>query len=131
MRLTHQRVEILRELCRAADHPSADMLRERLADRLPQLSLDTVYRTLATLEGLGVIARAPVDLPQARFDADASPHHHLACSRCGRVDDLEWDRLPLGPLPREVLAWGEARDVQVVIRGTCRRCLESEQQGPD
>ncbi|MBC8317138.1 MAG: transcriptional repressor, partial [Desulfobulbaceae bacterium] len=46
LKITHQRLEIFRELAKALDHPSAESLYKRLQKKLPTLSLDTVYRTL-------------------------------------------------------------------------------------
>ena len=60
LRLTHQRLEILRELVGAKDHPSAEMVFGRVRRRLPTISLDTVYRTLSTFDELGIIMRVPV-----------------------------------------------------------------------
>ena len=53
--VTHQRQEIYRELAQAEDHPSAEALHHRLQERFPTISLDTVYRTLATFAGCGLI----------------------------------------------------------------------------
>jgi Fur family peroxide stress response transcriptional regulator len=61
----------------------------------------------------------------ARFDGDVTPHHHLACECCGRIDDLPLDEFDPGRFQRSVAHWGKVRDAQVVIRGICRRCLES------
>ena len=96
LRLTHQRLEILRELVGAKDHPSAEMVFGRVRKRLPTISLDTVYRTLATFDEYGLIMRVPVTGDQGRFDADTSPHHHFVCQNCKAIYDFLWsefDRL--------------------------------------
>lgn len=123
LRLTHQRLEILRELVEAKDHPSAEMVFGRVRRRLPTISLDTVYRTLSTFDELGLIMRVPVTGDQGRFDADTSPHHHFVCSRCKAIYDFMWrdfDRLTL-PVDSETL--GRADDRRVVVRGVCGVCL--------
>lgn len=68
MKLTQQRFEIFRELAMASDHPAAERLYKRLLKRLPTLSLDTVYRTLATLENYGLIRKIQTPESQARFE---------------------------------------------------------------
>lgn len=125
LKLTHQRLEVLGELMSASDHPCAETVWKRVRERVPTISLDTVYRTLAVLREHGLAARVPVDGDTARFDGDVSPHHHLACECCGRIDDLPAEDFDAAALRDAVAAWGQVRDAQVVVRGVCRRCLES------
>ncbi|GFK92766.1 Transcriptional regulator PerR [Fundidesulfovibrio magnetotacticus] len=123
LRLTHQRLEILRELVGAKDHPSAEMVFGRVRRRLPTISLDTVYRTLSTFDELGLIMRVPVTGDQGRFDADTSPHHHFVCSRCKAIYDFFWDEFDRLTLPLDSEALGRADDRRVVLRGVCTRCM--------
>jgi len=123
LRLTHQRLEILRELVGAKDHPSAEMVFGRVRRRLPTISLDTVYRTLSTFDELGLIMRVPVTGDQGRFDADTSPHHHFVCSRCKAIYDFLWDEFDRLTLPLDSEALGRADDRRVVLRGVCAHCM--------
>ena len=100
LKVTQQRLEIYRQLLKAKDHPAAETLYTRLARRLPTLSLDTVYRTLATFERLGLVHRLETTGSQARYEALTSPHHHFLCDRCGKVIDFSWqDFDTLAPPP--------------------------------
>ena len=56
MKLTHQRMEIFREVARTADHPDAQTVYERVRKRVPAVSLDTVYRNLWLLSDLGLLS---------------------------------------------------------------------------
>jgi Fur family ferric uptake transcriptional regulator len=88
-RATRQRVRVLAELMRERDDVTAQQLHDRLRDRGEQLGLATVYRTLALLEGEGVIhalSHHPGELCY-RWCGDEH-HHHLVCSRCHRVVEL-------------------------------------------
>ncbi|MFZ5811025.1 MAG: Fur family transcriptional regulator [Thermodesulfobacteriota bacterium] len=125
LKLTHQRLEIYSELVSAHDHPCAETVWKRVRERVPTISLDTVYRTLTTLREHGLAVRVPVDGDTARFDGNVTPHHHLACECCGRIDDLPLNEFDPGRFQKTVAHWGRVRDAQVVIRGICRRCLES------
>jgi Fur family peroxide stress response transcriptional regulator len=125
LRLTHQRLEILRELVGAKDHPSAETVFGRVRKRLPTISLDTVYRTLSTFDELGMIMRVPVTGDQGRFDADTSPHHHFVCQRCKSIYDFMWHDFDELELPRGSAALGRADDRRVVVRGVCVNCLDS------
>lgn len=122
LRLTHQRLEILRELVAAKDHPSAETVFGRVRKRLPTISLDTVYRTLSTFDEVGLIMRVPVTGDQGRFDADTSPHHHFVCSRCKSIYDFLWDEFDSLDLPENSKALGRVDDRRVVVRGVCEKC---------
>ena len=54
LKITHQRLEIFRELLNSHDHPTVEKLYHRLQPKLPTISLDTVYRTLTILEQHGL-----------------------------------------------------------------------------
>jgi Fur family peroxide stress response transcriptional regulator len=128
LRLTHQRLEILRELVGAKDHPSAETVFGRVRRRLPTISLDTVYRTLSTFDELGLIMRVPVTGDQGRFDADTSPHHHFVCSRCRSIYDFLWDEFDKLVLPDDSESLGNVADRRVVVRGVCHICLNDNRQ---
>ena len=101
-RTTKQRRVILEELAKLKTHPTADEVYEAVRRRLPHVSLGTVYRNLDVLSRSGAITRmAPSEAP-CRFDANISPHYHVTCTECGRIDDV-WD------LPDQVLIKTPAR----------------------
>lgn len=121
-RLTHQRTEILRELTAAKDHPSAEVLYGRVKSKVPAISLDTVYRTLATFLECGLAIKVPADMDQSRFDGDVRPHHHMMCTSCGKIGDFEWPEVDTATLPDAVKEWCFVTDTQVIVRGICRDC---------
>lgn len=128
LRLTHQRLEIYRELVTACDHPSAETLHQRLRKRIPTLSLDTVYRTLATLAEQGLIKRVETLESQARFEATSRRHHHLICRKCGKIADFQWPDIDSAMLPQEISEWGRIDLKNVVIHGICQKCLSEQDQ---
>jgi Fur family peroxide stress response transcriptional regulator len=124
LKLTHQRLEIFRELASRYDHPSAEAIYKEVQLRIPTISLDTVYRTLLTLEECGLIARMHAFDDRARFDANLSAHQHLACSECKRIEDFSWEAFEDTGLPAELEDWGDIRSKHVVLRGVCNDCLK-------
>lgn len=122
LKITHQRTEIYRQLLLVADHPSAETLHKRLLPMLPTISLDTVYRTLATLEQHGLVSRIQTAESQARFEAAHEPHHHLICSRCKRVLDFHWPAVDGIDLPPAAKQWGQVDSKTIVIYGICSNC---------
>lgn len=125
LKLTSQRVEILRELARAKDHPSAETLYRRVRHQLPGVSLDTVYRTLGTFEKLELVDKLHVSQEHGRYDADRSPHQHLVCRVCKSIEDLRWEEFDTVPLPDAAARWGHVDTRHAVISGVCRHCLEA------
>jgi Fe2+ or Zn2+ uptake regulation protein len=95
VRMTRQRRVILEELRRNNDHPTADLIYERVRRRLPRVSLGTIYRNLEVLSSLGEIQTLEMSGAQKRFDGIAQKHYHIRCIHCGSVDDA-----PIAPLSR-------------------------------
>ena len=56
VKLTHQRIEIFREIASSVEHPDAEAVFRGVQPRMPTVSLDTVYRTLWMLHDLGMIS---------------------------------------------------------------------------
>lgn len=92
-RITHQREIILEELRAVTSHPTADELYDTVRQRLPRISLATVYRNLEWLVDQGIIQKIEVGGRQKRFDGNPDTHYHIRCILCGRVDDLECEPL--------------------------------------
>lgn len=124
LKVTHQRTEIYRQLLQTADHPSAETLHKRLLPRLPSISLDTVYRTLTTLEQHGLVSRIQTAESQARFEAVYAPHHHLICSNCKKVLDFVWPAIDHLSLPADISQWGQVESKTIVIYGVCNSCAK-------
>jgi Fur family ferric uptake transcriptional regulator len=87
-RMTVQRRIILEELKAMHNHPTADEIYHRVRERLPRISLGTVYRNLDRLAASGMIRRLDNAGPPMRFDADLDGHTHIRCVKCGRITDL-------------------------------------------
>lgn len=126
LKLTHQRVEILRDLAIAKDHPSAEDVYKRVKPKIPPISFDTVYRTLALFERSGVISRVHHLDDRIRYDPDTSKHHHMVCIKCKNIRDFTWPALDGMDIPEETKDWGLIEGKYLEIRGLCRECLEKE-----
>nr|WP_321466456.1 Fur family transcriptional regulator [uncultured Desulfobulbus sp.] len=122
LKLTHQRLVIYTDLLQSQDHPSAEALYRRLEKKLPTLSLDTVYRTLATFEKLGLVHRLETVASQARYEALGVRHHHFLCDGCGQVFDFFWPSFDNVRLPESLDEIGEVDRTSVVVHGICAAC---------
>lgn len=128
VKMTHQRLEIFRELASTEEHPDADSIFRAVQARMPTVSVDTVYRTLWMLHDLGLVATLGPQRHGVRFDANLEPHHHYICVRCNLVRDFESADLTALHLPDAVKALGSIADANVQVRGVCAKCLAERAQ---
>ena len=126
LKITHQRLEIFKELINSLDHPTVEKLYHRLLPKLPTVSLDTVYRTLTTLEEHGLVARVQTQESQARFEGKMEEHHHAVCKNCGKITDFYWKFPDETNLPDEILNWGQIVRKSLTLHGLCEQCLQKK-----
>jgi Fe2+ or Zn2+ uptake regulation protein len=121
-KLTPQRRAIVNALLDYEGTPSAADLHKRLEAEYPDLSLDTIYRTLNILVKLGLLIQ--MDLrsgKKSRFKLGNQPHHHhLICLSCGQAVCLDY--CPLSGAR-------QATDCEIVshtfeLYGYCTKCAE-------
>lgn len=98
LKLTGQRLRILSLLIENNnEHLSAEDIHNLLLDNGEKIGIATVYRTLAVLEKLNMIARLYVDDGCIRYQVldphKLHEHHHLICQRCGNIIDMQDDLL--------------------------------------
>jgi Fur family peroxide stress response transcriptional regulator len=122
VRITPQRLVIFRELTGFASHPDTETIYRRVRKRLPNISLDTVYRTLNLLSEKKLISRVGSISGPARFEANPDPHHHFVCMACGTISDVHVRALGRLRVTDAALQGYAVRSIHVEIRGLCRRC---------
>jgi Fur family peroxide stress response transcriptional regulator len=124
IKLTHQRMEIYREVAQSGDHPDADTVYQGVRQRMPTVSLDTVYRTLWMLKDLGLVNTLGTGRDKARFDANLDQHHHFVCVHCGLTQDLYCEPYNQLKPPKSAKAWGQVLSAHVEVRGVCAQCVD-------
>lgn len=126
-KLTHQRMEIFREVAQTGDHPTVENVFQGVRKQMPTISMDTVYRTLWWLKGLGLITTLGPPRDRARFDANLSRHHHFVCTRCGLTRDFYSDQFDNLKLPESLQSIGQVEMAQVEVKGVCLKCTAKDQ----
>lgn len=136
LKLTPQRMAIVRELAADPTHPTAQELYERLRGALPTMSFATVYNTLNALATARLCAALALSPGAARFDPNMSAHHHAVCDRCGLVRDVPCESAAAVGEGRAATAQGtpspglsavpgfEVRAVERIYRGLCAACAD-------
>ncbi len=120
LKITPQRIAILKEVLSRMDHPSAEDIYESLKRKIPGISLTTVYRTLSYFEEFGFIHRVPTLTDKVRYETRTVPHSHFVCVNCGEIYDLdfvpEFDEKLLSSQGLEPVS------CSFVCYGVCRKC---------
>ena len=123
MRLTSQRQVILEELQKVTSLPTANEVFDMVRKRLPRIGLGTVYRNLDLLAEKGIIKKLEVGGEQKRFDGDTSPHYHIRCVRCNRVEDIFIERHKELEKNAASCCNYKILDHHVQFSGICSNCL--------
>ena len=122
LKITPQRMAILSELADNYDHPAAGAIYQKMKQKLPNISFDTVNRTLITLARSGVIKIAEGQGGAKRYDPATEPHHHFHCVVCNRIIDFvnkEYDRIKL---PDNIAKKHKVLGQKIVLDGICQNC---------
>ena len=125
LRVTDSRRAVLTALG-ARPHVSADELYGLVAREVPQTSLQSVYNALGDFVDAGLVRRIePAGRPglfELRVDDN---HHHLICSVCGMVQDVD---CAVGPAPcltpSDTHGFAIA-SAEINFWGTCASCAAS------
>lgn len=120
-KVTPQRQLVVRLLHGNERHPTAEALYLAAVEAMPGISLRTVYSVLHELADLGEIQVLDMGTGSSRFDPNVGDHHHLVCTSCGAVHDLD---LHIGGLtvPVEQRRGFTIASAEVVFRGLCPDC---------
>ena len=122
LKITPQRTVIYEELLKARDHPTADDIYKRIVKKIPNISFDTVNRTLLTFSKIGITHIVEGYGQAKRYDPDVDVHHHFRCVRCGCIIDFhnkEYDDIAV---PEEIEEQFEVTRKIVVLEGLCGPC---------
>jgi Fur family peroxide stress response transcriptional regulator len=122
LKITPQRTEIYKELLKAKDHPSADMLYKRVKKVFPNISFDTVYRTLLSFSEIGLADVVEGYGEPKRFDPNTYDHHHFRCMKCGKIIDFQCELYDDIEIPEEIKKEFNVTKRRVILKGICKKC---------
>jgi Fur family peroxide stress response transcriptional regulator len=125
LKITPQRTAIFEELLKAKDHPTADDIYRRIVKRIPNISFDTVNRTLSTFAEIGLTKVVEGYGQAKRYDPDMGAHHHFRCVRCGCIIDFHNKDYDDIAVPAEIGERFTVTSKKVVLEGLCGRCGKS------
>ena len=122
LKITPQRIAIFRELVQSKKHPSADTMFHSIRKAFPNISFDTVNRTLLTLARIGIIDVVEGQGGPRRFDPDITCHHHFHCRICGEIIDFHNKSYDQLEIPDHMQKKYTVLNKRVVLDGICNKC---------
>lgn len=127
VRVTPQRMAIIRAVEATGSHPDADAVYRQVSREYPHISRDTVYRTLSMMEEKNIIGAVVFVGNSKRYDPNTAVHHHLICIRCRKIvdfSDTEFDRLEV---PSSAIESFQVLRTTVHVEGICNECKGRKQ----
>ncbi len=90
LRMTRQRQEVYRILIDQRNHPTANEVYMRVKDRLPNISLATVYNCLEALVQHGIIRQVNFERESSRYCPNLTEHGHFHDAATGIIHDVDF-----------------------------------------
>lgn len=129
IRMTLQRQAVLDVVRRSHDHPTAMEVFERVRAEHPTLAYSTVYTALGALVEAGLVTEMRIGRHPTRYDGRTEHHHHLVCTGCGRVVEVEAD-LCHCRLDAIAEATGfRVTEARIELQGLCPACQSGDEPG--
>ena len=131
LKITPQRVAVYKALTSSLSHPSADQVHRQVRAEFPNISLDTVNRTLITFAKAQMIDVVEGHGDPRRYDPNTLDHHHFFCVSCHRIFDFtdrELDKITLPPQIEERFTVTGSR---LCLTGYCDTCRQTDGQEPE
>lgn len=88
LRLTDCRVQVMECLQRADKPLDVAGVLATVNQKEPSFDQATVYRTLDTLVSSGLVKEVDFREGKLRYEIEGEHHHHLVCTKCGRVQPI-------------------------------------------
>jgi Fur family peroxide stress response transcriptional regulator len=122
LKVTPQRVAVYKALIESKEHPSADVLWRKLRKTFPNISLDTVNRTLLTLAEIGAAFVVEGSGDVKRFDGCLENHQHFKCLKCKKIIDFHHKPFDSIAVPKSISEKYTVLKKTVYLEGICDSC---------
>jgi Fe2+ or Zn2+ uptake regulation protein len=125
LKITHQRLAILKYLDTHMTHPTADEIYSELKKKNPALSKTTIYNALETLQKNNLVQNLTISSSEQRYEIKEKMHHHFLCKKCGKIIDIEITC----PNINKILKQGHhVMEVHGYFKGYCKECLKKDKK---
>jgi Fur family peroxide stress response transcriptional regulator len=124
LKVTPQRILILRAIYGLTDHPSAERIFEEVKKQHPNIAPGTVYKVLDTLVRKELIKKVPTHNGVMRYDGIIETHHHLYSSESNTIQDYfdeELDALLWNYFRKKQIEGFQIEEMKLEIKGTFQK----------
>ena len=122
LKITPQRTAVYNVLVKSKEHPSAEMVLRKVRTVIPNISLDTVNRTLLTLAKIGAAFVVEGSGDAKRFDGNMKSHQHFKCVKCKKIIDLHYKPFDNIYVPKTISKKFTVLRKTVYLEGICDLC---------
>lgn len=124
LKVTPQRMAVYKALLEMDEHPSADVVYQKVKEVFPNISLDTVNRTLLSLSEIGAAAVVEGSGDAKRFDGNLTNHQHFKCLKCKRIIDFHHKAFDNVKIPGSIKERFVVLKKAVYFEGICDLCRQ-------
>jgi Fur family peroxide stress response transcriptional regulator len=122
LKVTPQRCAVYQTIYFSKGHPTAEDVYEDVKKDFPNISYDTVNRTLLTFVEVGLVDVVRTQGGPRRFDPVMDQHHHFQCLDCGCIIDFYNDGYNNLEIPEDIKKRFTVYNKRVVLSGLCNQC---------
>jgi len=114
--------EFILESVNTLDHPTAEAVYSYVKEKMPLVSLGTVYRNLNQLADKGIIQRIKISDGSDIFDHTLTPHGHFICAKCGKVIDIDYNDKHIKEFEKQNSLI--VNNYSFELHGLCNQCIK-------
>ena len=123
---THQRQVLYEVMQTMPGHPSPEEVYARVKKRIPAISLATVYKNIHLFVERGVLKEVSMHHGSIRVELNGHHHHHMVCSHCKAIADIEEKDLGTLPTVRKLPGGFQVERYSIDIIGICAECQKTK-----
>jgi len=124
--LTHQRQVLYEVMQSMPGHPNPEEVYARVKERIPVISLATVYKNIHLFIEKGVLKEVSMHHGSLRVELNNHPHHHMVCSHCKAITDVEEKDLGMLPAFQRLPGGFQVERYAIDVIGVCAACQQAE-----
>ncbi len=103
-------------------HPSPEEVYEVVRKKIPSISLATVYKNIHLFVDSGLFREVSLHHGTQRIEMNSHPHHHMVCSECKSISDIDEHELGLMPTKTKLTGGFLVERYSVDVIGLCPTC---------
>lgn len=127
---THQRQVIYETVTSLSGHPSPELIYEKVREKIPSISLATVYKNIRTFLDSGMLREVSLHHGSLRVEPNQRPHHHLVCIHCKSITDFDEAGLDPVRLRAKPPRGFQVQRIAVDVLGICAKCASKAAHKP-